>query len=157
MPVTERSPAPLARRSPKRVSRAGFNDGCIKAEMLKGARIVMDSISLVKLPKGAWLELTKTKDGRGMLLVWNRARDRKMLAIPLSLVKRVYCPKMLCDKEIQGSSFTGDTKPLSRLFSKRGRVFELEGTISGGRIHATFLVEDPEGWVAAIVAPEWRG
>jgi len=156
MTVPERSLTAFAQSLSKKGRKCDLSDGCVKAEALKGARIVTDCTSVVKLPKGAWLELTKTEDGKGMLVVWNPARDRKMFAVPLGLIKRVYCPKTFRDRDGKGCRLAPCSSPLSRLLYKGGRIFEVEGTILGGRIHAGFVVNDPESWVAAVMAPEWE-
>lgn len=155
MPPPERSLTSFA-NSAKKGRKSDLEDGCIKAEELKGARVVTDCTSVVKLPKGVWLELVKTDDGQGLIRVRNPARDRTMFAVPLTLVKRVYCPKTFKDRLGNGHRFSPCSSPLSRLFFKGGRIFELEGTVTGGRIHAAFVVNDPEGWVSAVMAPEWK-
>lgn len=156
MTKPERSLTAFSKSMSNKAPKGDLTDGCIKAEVLKGARIVTDCTSLVKLPKGAWLELTKSENGQGLLLVRNPSRNRKMFAVPLNLVKRVYCPKTFRDRDVKGCKFSPCSSPLSRLLYKGGRIFEVEGTIAGGRIHAAFVVSDPESWVAAVTAPEWE-
>lgn len=126
-------------------------DGSIKAEAIYGARITASHCSSSKLQKGVWLELAKTEDGKGLLRVRDSSRVVVLFAVPLSLVARMDCP----ESHLRTCSLLACTAPCRHLLT-RGRIFEIEGTMNGERMHATFLVRDPEGWMAALEQPEWH-
>lgn len=153
MDAKEKAKAALV-QSPSKKARSlrSLTDGSIKAEAIFGGRIHVSSSPSQKVQKGAWLELAKTDKGKGLLRVRNASRDETLFAVPTSGITWMDCP----ESHLKPCSFLACTSPFRHLLTS-GRIFEFDAeTVDDERIHAAFLVVDPEGWMAALEAPEWH-
>lgn len=154
MGVPERALSGLGKRSFKKArSQRHLTDGIIKAEALKGSKVITNNTA-TKLPNGTWLELVKTEEGKGFLRLRTPAQDVVLIAVPLSLVTRMDSPAIFRDPLLPRRLLASCSSRLNCL-APRSKIFEVEATVKGARVHAAFRVNDPEGWMAAVRSPEW--
>lgn len=124
----------------------------IKIDEIKGGAVVYEARDPQKVNKGNRLEIAKTADGRGQLRLRQfpgQVDDEIQFRVWLDDIVKVDEPHTVKEKGIKMSS--------AWCFGFMGRIFQIEGKdFCGRKVRAAFVVQDPQGWIAAIMHPDWR-